>query len=168
MRIISVEELNDIINSHTKWLERKPDGKRADLRGADLYKADPRGADLREADLRGAINLFMPFACPEEGSFIGFKKCRTNLIVKLEIAEDAIRCSATGRKCRCSKAKVLSITSIDGENRFDEAVSKYDGSFVYRVGDIVEVKDFDTDRWNECSTGIHFFITRKEAVDYGL
>ena len=178
MRIISVEELNDIINSHTKWLERKPDGKRADLYkanlgganlyGANLYGADLRGADLRGADLYEAINLFMPFACPEEGSFIGFKKCRTNLIVKLKIAEDAIRCSATGRKCRCSKAKVLSITSIDGENRFDEAVSKYDGSFVYRVGDIVEVKDFDTDRWNECSTGIHFFITRKEAVDYGL
>jgi hypothetical protein len=25
---------------------------------------------------------------------------------------------------------------------------------------------FDENRWNECSHGIHFFITRKEAEDY--
>jgi hypothetical protein len=34
------------------------------------------------------------------------------------------------------------------------------------VGETIEVKDFDDDRWNECSAGIHFFITRKEAVEY--
>ena len=34
------------------------------------------------------------------------------------------------------------------------------------VGDIVRVDNFDKNRWNECSTGIHFFITRQEAVDY--
>lgn len=26
--------------------------------------------------------------------------------------------------------------------------------------------DFDENRKNECSTGIHFFITRQEAEDY--
>ena len=25
---------------------------------------------------------------------------------------------------------------------------------------------FDTNRWNECAPGIHFFITRQEAVNY--
>ena len=38
--------------------------------------------------------------------------------------------------------------------------------FKYTVGETVEVKDFDPDRWNECSTGIHFFMDRQEAVEY--
>ena len=31
---------------------------------------------------------------------------------------------------------------------------------------IVEVEGYDENRWNECSAGIHFFITRDEAVMY--
>ena len=140
---------------------------RADLNGANLRGANLRGANLRGANLRGAKNLNFPIACPEKGSFIGFKKCQNNMIVKLEITEDALRCSATGRKCRCSKAKVLSITNLDGtESNIEFVSSKRDPYFIYKVGKIVEVKDFDTNRWNECSTGIHFFITRQEAVDY--
>ena len=78
-----------------------------------------------------------------------------------------MRCSATSRKCRCSKAKVISITNIDGtEANVDVAYSKYDIGFKYWVGGIVNVDNFDTNRWNECAPGIHFFITRKEAVDY--
>ena len=138
----------------------------ADLRGADLSGADLMGADLRGADLSGA-KLDWALICPEKGSFIGYKKCRNNLIVKLEIPEDAYRCSATSKKCRCSKAKVLSITNLDGsESTSNVAVSKYDLSFVYRIGETVEVTDFDQNRWNECSTGIHFFMNRKDAVKY--
>ena len=139
----------------------------ADLSGADLRGADLSGADLSGADLYGAKNLNLPMACPEEGSFIGFKQCRNSFIVKLEILSDSLRCSATGRKCRCSKAKVISITNLDGTNANTNAViSKRDPNFIYKVGETVEVKNFDTNRWNECSTGIHFFITRQEAVDY--
>ena len=138
----------------------------ANLRGADLSGANLRGANLRGADLCGA-KLDWPLACQEKGSFIGYKKCRNNLIVELEIPEDAYRCSATSKKCRCSKAKVLSITNIDGsESTSDVAVSKYDSSFVYRIGETVEVTDFDQNRWNECSTGIHFFMNREDAVKY--
>ena len=151
---------------------RGADLRGADLIGANLNEANLRGADLNEANLRGADlyeakNLNFPIACPEKGSFIGFKKCQNNMIVKLEITEDALRCSATGRKCRCSKAKVLSITNLDGtESNIEFVSSKRDPFFIYKVGEIVEVKDFDTNRWNVCSTGIHFFITRQEAVDY--
>ena len=146
----------------------------ADLRGANLYEAnlyeaDLRGANLYEADLRGAKNVNLPIACPEEGEFIGFKKVRSNYIVKLKITEDAKRCSATGRKCRCSKAMVLSITKLDGtDDGTKESASSRDADFVYRVGEIVEVSDFCDDRWNECAPGIHFFITRQEAEDYVL
>ena len=87
--------------------------------------------------------------------------------VKLRITEDALRSSATSRKCRCSKAEVLSITNLDGSAAdVDSCQSDHDYNFIYRVGCYVEVEDFDTNRWNECSTGIHFFITRQEAVNY--
>ena len=139
----------------------------ADLRGANLRGADLYGANLYGANLSGAKNLNFPIACPEEGSFIGFKKCQDGKIVKLEIPIDALRCSATGRKCRCSKAKVISITNIDGTDaNVGMAISKYDRNFIYKVGETIEVPNFNTNRWNECSTGIHFFITRQEAVDY--
>ena len=146
----------------------------ADLCGADLYDADLRDADLRDADLRGADlrgvryneqTAYYAMQCPEKGAYIGYKKAEGK-IVELEIQADAKRSSATTRKCRASKAKVLSITSIDGKEHFEEAKSSRDQSFVYRVGETVEVKDFDEDRWNECSTGIHHFITREEAERY--
>jgi hypothetical protein len=126
-------------------------------------------AYLISADLSGVIynhlTSFYALQCPEEGSFIGYKKANER-IVKLLITEDAMRSSATSRKCRCSKAKVLSIESIDGKETFEEVNSNYTGNFVYKTGEIVSVSDFNTDRWNECSTGIHFFITRQEAVNW--
>ena len=139
------------------------------LRGADLRYADLYGANLRGANLRGVRyneqTAYYAMQCPEKGAYIGYKKAEGK-IVELEIQADAKRSSATTRKCRASKAKVLSITSIDGKEHFEEAKSSRDQSFVYRVGKTVEVKDFDEDRWNECSTGIHHFITREEAVFY--
>ena len=144
----------------------RADLSEANLSRAYLYKADLYNADLSGADLSGA-KLDWPLVCPEKDSFIGYKKCRDNLIVKLEIPEDALRSSATTRKCRCSKARVLSITNLDGSDvNVVYAVSKHDSGFLYKVGDVVSVDDFDTNRWNECSTGIHFFMTREEAVLY--
>ena len=152
---------------------------RANLRGANLYRADLGGANLYRADLGGAnlrgakieltlLNNFYPICCPEVGSFVGWKKVRGNLIVKLEVTENAKRSSAFGRKCRCNEAKVLDIQNLDGTSVDDvtEAYSQHDENFVYRVGETVRVEDFDDDRRNECAAGIHFFITRQEAVDY--
>ena len=58
MRIISNEQLKEILGSHTKWLNGE-NGVRAnlcnaDLRGVNLREADFRGANLHGADLRGA------------------------------------------------------------------------------------------------------------------
>ena len=140
----------------------------ANLSGANLSGADLYGANLSGANLRGAENIpFIPYACPDFGMFIGFKKARNNLIVVLEIPEDAKRLSATGRKCRCDKARVLEIQNLDGtKSDKTEAVSQHDEDFIYRVGKIVSVPDFCEDRWSECSEGIHFFISRQEAADY--
>ena len=139
--------------------------RRADLRGADLTDADLTGAYLTDADLTGAY-IFWPMLCPEVGSFIGFKKAK-ECIIKLEISEDSLRSSGTGRKCRCSKAKVISITNMDGTPSEKKMIaSDYDNNFIYRVGEKVQINNFDTNRWNECAPGIHFFITREEAVRY--
>lgn len=139
---------------------------RANLIGADLRCANLHDANLYTANLTDAKNIDFPISCPEKGSFIGFKKA-SGLIVELEIPSDALRSSATTRKCRCSKAKVISITNPDGSpSNVTSIPSSWDGNFVYRIGDIVEVADFDTNRWNECAPGIHFFITRQEAVNY--
>ncbi len=141
----------------------------ANLRGANLIGADLRGADLRGADLcEVRINeytVFYALQCPEKGAYMAFKKAG-GYIVELEIPEDALRSSATTRKCRASKAKVISITSVDGENSVESIASDYDGKFIYKTGETVEVPDFDTDRWNECAAGIHHFITRAEAEQY--
>ena len=140
----------------------RADLDRADLNGANLY-----GASLNGASLDGANNIpFIPFACPSDGAFIGWKKVR-NCLVKLEIPEDARRCSCTSQKCRCDKAKVLGITNLDT----NESVSKikntsYSPAVTYVVGEMVYPDSFDENRWNECSHGIHFFINKQNAIDY--
>lgn len=147
--------------------------RRADLSEADMTGIIATGTDMLGADIQDAkidlelLNKSFPIACPEYGSFIGWKKCRWGAIVKLEILEDAQRLSAFGRKCRCSAAKVLAIENFDGTDfGKDCATSFNDPTFIYRVGDIVRVSNFDDNRTHECSRGIHFFITRQEAVNY--
>ena len=145
----------------------------ADLSCADLSRANLSRANLSGANLSGAtkieldlVNKFFPICCPESGAFIGWKKAHGE-IIKLEIQEDALRSSAYGRKCRSSKVKVLAIENADGsDSGLTEIASDYDKTFIYRVGEIIEEPNFDKDRRNECAPGIHFFITRQEAVNY--
>ena len=134
---------------------------------ASLNRASLNWASLNWASLNRVINLpFIPFACPDIGAFIGWKKS-SGKIIKLEIPEDAKRCSATSDKCRCNKAKVLEIQEIDGSiSDITKISSDYDIKFIYEVGKTVSVKDFCEDRWRECSQGIHFFINRQSAVEY--
>ena len=191
-RTISQNELNKVLELHRKWLDNEPDGVMADLSFKDLREANLRGADfccanlrganfccanlrctnlrctnLCGADLRGAENIpFIPMVCPEIGSYIAFKKADEHIVV-LEILEDAFRSSATTRKCRASKARVLRIENLNGSvSDIQEVHSYYDPTFIYKVGETVEVEAFDTNRWDECSTGIHHFMSRQEAVDY--
>ena len=137
------------------------------LRGAYLRDADLRGANLRDADLGGAKEIpYIPFACPSDGAFVGWKKVHGKL-VKLQIPEDARRCSATTQKCRCDKAIVLAITDTDGSNPIEEIENTaQDHHVTYKVGELVLPDSFDEDRWNECSHGIHFFINKQDAIDY--
>lgn len=138
-----------------------------DLSGADLSRTDLRGANLHGVNLSGATNIpFIPYACPEKGKFVAFKKCG-EYIIELLIPADAKRCSGTTRECRASYAKVLSITTILGKPAKTTSVinTNYSPNVVYKVGELVYPDAFDEDRWSKFSHGIHFFINRQEAVE---
>jgi len=145
----------------------------ADLRGANLRGADLRGADLQGADLRGAKDADYAIAMTRicaEGDIIGYKKAISPegdvVIVELLIPSTAKRNNAFGRKCRAEYATVMEINKIDGI-AVKAAKSQHDGTFKYEIGDTIRPsKPYDEDFQNECSSGIHFFITKLEAINY--
>lgn len=146
----------------------------ADLTNVSMYEADFTNADFVRCKLDNigydACTCGIALACPEKGSFTAFKKAKlyndNDCIVELQVPADALRSSATTRKCRVSKAKVVAVYTMDGKSIKQNAYSINTRSFVYKIGKIVEVKNFDKNRWNKCSTGIHCFITKREAEQY--
>ena len=140
------------------------------LGGADLGGADLGGANLRGANLRGAKGIHYPLACPSEGAFIGWKKLPTQnykYLVKLCIPADAKRSSATTAKCRCEFAEVLAIEPIgDAPQVTTIDHDAFDHITTYTVGQIVRPDEWDENRWDECSHGIHFFCDREAALNY--
>ena len=143
--------------------------KGAFLEGADLTEADITGANINWANLNGAKNIpFIPLVCPSEGAFVAWKNVDGKYLVKLQIPEDARRSSATTRKCRCDKAMVLDITSLDGEEHYNEVVNNNYNykETIYKVGEMVYPDSFDENRWRECSHGIHFFVNKQDAINY--
>lgn len=156
----------------------------ADLRGCDMFSVDLTGARLTCADLAGAVLTGAKLSdaynadiitartsiLPDDGDVIGWKKAWDvdgyPVIVKLLIPSSAQRSNAGGRKCRVSKARVLDLQDLAGHSIATVAHSAHDPEFVYRLGETVESDGFNPDRWVECTDGIHFFITRIEAVEY--
>ena len=119
------------------------------MRGANL-------CDAKNADLVIAATRILP-----DGDLIGWKKCANGVIVKLRIPAAAKRSHAFGRKCRAEFVEVLEIIGAK------EAHSYHDnGKTAYRVGETVRPDSWDDDWMNECSHGIHFFITKAEARVY--
>ena len=186
-------DLETILELHHKWRLVEPVGVRADLSGANLSGADLSGADLSGANLSGAnligadlsdanlrranlngadlsganlsratgseLALARASHLPE-GPFIGWKKCKDGVIVKLRIPEAAKRSHGASRKCRAEYADVLEVFGAE------VGISQHDGETEYRAGKRVHCHKWDDERWNECSGGIHFFITRIEAENY--
>ena len=131
---------------------RSVDMRNVNMIGVDMIGANMKGADMRGVDrLKKGIKLSEPI--------IGWKKCKNNVLVKLEIPRGAIVFSINNKKCRTDKAKVLEIIGAD------RAYSNYK-FFSYYVGDIIEVFNFNCEYNVECAEGIHFFRTREEAENY--
>lgn len=131
-----------------------------------------------EKEFKEIINSeVIPMACPIKGEFYAYKVClmmsrNVDCIVKLRIPDDAKRSSGLSNKCRCSKAEVMDIYNPYTGKHFKKARSQYTrlnklGKFIYEVGKMVEpMEPFEEDRWEECASGIHFFMTEEEAKKY--
>jgi len=152
----------------------RADLSRADLSGAnlsraDLSRADLSGANLSRADLSRAESADLAIAQTRilpEGELIGWKKCADGIIAKLLIPAKAKRSHAWGRKCRAEYVKVLAVMNSAGK-AVKEGESQHDqGKTVYRKGKIVKPDSWCADYTKECAAGIHFFITKEEAIAY--
>lgn len=92
------------------------------------------------------------------------------MIIKLEVPENARRVYCDELKIRVSKAKVIGFYNIDGSALPDncEVVSGYDHTFKYKIGETVKPeKEFDTTS-GSCGSGIHGFINFEDAKAYTI
>ena len=137
----------------------------ANLSGADLSGANLSGANLSGANLSGAKGAAAVIAKTRilpAGDIIGWKAVRTPRgtgIVKLLIPASAKRSHALGRKCRAEYADVLEAPEGAYTNAHGPRTE-------YVVGQRAMPNGWDEDWKNECSQGIHFFITREEAEEW--
>lgn len=166
---------------------KNADLRYANLGGADLKNVYLKNADLRYTNLKGAefnySNLANAFLDGAKGNMIeyrkgkiltediiGYKVCNRDaysieqrpakrVIVTLKIPRGAIVFSINGNKCRTNRAKVI---AIDGADR---AYSTFN-NMSYYIGDEFNIYDFNCEYNTECGQGIHFFMTREEALNY--
>ena len=154
MRTITKGELDIILEKHKSYIVGLDGGEKADLQVANLSHADLNGADLsgtyldEKEQCRKGVILKKPM--------MGYKKLADGSICVLSIPKGAIVFSINGSKCRTNKAKVLE----------GGGVSYYDNEFTYEKGKSYEIEGFDLAYNEECSTGIHFFMSFEEARDY--
>ena len=190
------EELDKIVEQHKHWIKQDCEGwegMRANLREADLHGADLNGAYLNGADLRGADLLG---ANLNEANFnganlsganlrgadlrkadlsgdyrfrlgqiltdplTGYKKTKEGVVITAEIPAGAIVFCINGSKCRTNRAKITDM------GVHEVLHSQYDNTFEYRLGQEINIKDFNLMYNVECASGFHFFRTRKEAEEY--
>ena len=144
------------------------DLRSANLANADLYNANLENATLCHANLENADldkKELIRKGKIQDKKVIVYKKCH-NKIVTLQLQIGSIVFSINNKKCRTNKVKVIAIDDDKTEGLTIE--SDRDNSFIYEVGKMAEVKNFDLMYNAECSTGIHFFWTKEEAESYDL
>ncbi len=159
---------------HTKCLYA--DFSATDLNCAHVAEANfdkatfDKFTNWKYVDFENAINIpqFLLDSINDipDGDIIGWKKLAYGEIAKLLIPADAVRSRGSGGKCRASKAVVLAVYNRHGDS-VDIGISKYDTSFTYKAGKTVYPEHpFDNTPIRECTSGIHFFLTRAAAEDY--
>ena len=142
-------DIKQVLAEHLKWLN-SDGGSRAVLSGAVLS-----GADL--SDARG-----LAFQIPQEGELIVWKAVSPG-IAKLRIPTDAKRTGCLiNRKCRAEWVETLQIILKDG-SEMQQAVGSRDLKTVYRVGEVTKPDSYNDDIREDCTHGLHFFLSREEA-----
>ena len=145
------EELNKIVEQHQHWIKE-------DCEGWKDMKADLSSADLHGANLSGAERFRLGMVVDEP--LMGYKKTKEGVVITAEIPSGAIVFCINGSRCRTNRAK---ITDMAGHEVLH---SQYDNTFEYRLGQEINIKDFNLMYNVECASGFHFFRTRKEAEEY--
>ena len=130
----------------------------ADLSDANLSRANLNGVDLNGANLSEAERFRLGMVVDEP--LMGYKKTKEGVVITAEIPAGAIVFCINGSKCRTNRAK---ITDMAGHEVLH---SQYDNTFEYRLGQEINIKDFNLMYNVECASGFHFFRTRKEAEKY--
>jgi len=98
-----------------------------------------------------------------------WKKCSNNKIVKLEVPTKAKRTACfESRKCRAEYVKTVAIFNTAGKKltTTKNVSGMHDANVVYTVGKITRPDSYNPDPREECTNGIHFFLTFEEARDY--
>jgi hypothetical protein len=131
---------------------------RAYLEGANLTRANLEGADLADAYLEGADKFRLGKVLDEP--LTGYKKTKEGVVITAEIPAGATVFCINGSKCRTNRAKITDMAAHDVLH------SQYDNSFEYRLGQKINIEDFNLMYNIECASGFHFFRTRKEAEEY--
>lgn len=149
------EELKKIIENHQHWIKEDCEGwedMQANLAGAYLVDANLKDANLKDEDFRLGKILTEPLT--------GYKKTKEGVVITAEIPAGAIVFCINGSKCRTNRAK---ITDMTGKELLH---SSYDPNFEYRLGQEIEIKNFNLMYNVECASGFHFFRKREEAEKY--
>ena len=138
--------------------------ERANLYGANLYGANLERANLYGANLYGANLENKEFRLGKvlDEPLTGYKKTKEGVVITAEIPKGAIVFCINGSKCRTNLAK---ITDMAGKELLH---SSYDSNFEYRLGQEIEIKEFNLMYNVECTSGFHFFRTREEAESYNV
>ena len=136
----------------------------ANLSGANLSDANLSDANLSDANLSGAdlsdADLPPHLIVPETGGFYAWKKTTLG-VCKIYIPSSAKRINGIGsRECRASKIKVISGNGCGGESPTN------DSKLTYEKGETIIADSFNNDIRLECTNGIHFFMTKKEAEEW--
>jgi hypothetical protein len=139
---------------------------RANLSGANLSGANLSGANLSGAYLSGAKTdekTIWPHFQICAGGLIGWKKVQGKIVTLLIPVEAKRTSSLIGRKCRAEYAVV---TWIEDDKPVTSNGSGNGPDTRYEVGKTVTADSYDDNPMVECSHGIHFFQTRKEAEEW--
>jgi hypothetical protein len=143
-----------------------------DLSNSDFLEASLRKSVFCGCPLSGVKNIpvFIPTYLPE-GDFIGWVKVigeNENYIIKIKVLNDSKRTRGMGDICRCDKALVLSIQDLEGNELDVEEIEYHDrtGTMVFRKQEVVECEHWYPGRWDDCQSGITFFIDRQSAMLY--
>jgi hypothetical protein len=148
---------------------RYSDLRGSNLRYSNLSDSNLRGSNLSDSDLRGS-NLsgvkqddktVWPHFQICAGGLIGYKQVQGKIVTLFIPSEAKRTASVVGRKCR---AEYVIVTDIEGGGPLIS--SAHGPATKYAIGKTVKPDSYDDNPMIECSNGIHFFQTRKEAEEF--